>query len=297
MGWRQRLQSPDLAAREVAFDRIVQLALGSPAVRAWLRHLALDASQGELAWTARLALRELALVGELAAAAQVLADPSLAAGALSNDADQETLRAWLDAWGRELGPGLETPSAPEIPPHGIQVEHDGTGCRVRVVEVVEGVEQVREFRGASLQDVLQQHPELELRFGLRTLGRERPIDRLEDGATGFDPAVFGVYVSQLDASTRERLELPAEEGGLLVLGTASGTYAHALGITVGDVLVELDGNLLRGLEDISLIMAQRRPDDPIDVRYYDNWGRLQALSWVAPAARSGADEGADSESP
>ena len=68
-GWRQRLSDPDHARREVAFDRIVQLAVGDAGVRAWIGSLAVAPDQGELAWTARLALRELDLLKELAAAA------------------------------------------------------------------------------------------------------------------------------------------------------------------------------------------------------------------------------------
>ena len=132
-GWRQRLSDPDHARREVAFDRIVQLALGDAGVRAWIGSLAAAPEQGELAWTARLALRELDLLKELAAAAVGASlDPAWAPPALGQD--QEALRTWLEAWSRSLEPRLLDPGAgDQVPPHGIQVEHDGEGCRVRVV--------------------------------------------------------------------------------------------------------------------------------------------------------------------
>lgn len=55
---RGRLLDPDLAAREVAFDELVRLCHQHPEIRATVNAWARESSTLELAWTARLALRE-----------------------------------------------------------------------------------------------------------------------------------------------------------------------------------------------------------------------------------------------
>jgi hypothetical protein len=58
-GWRARLSNPDLDARELAFDQLVARARDDFELRLALRSWTTDPAAGELAWGARLALREL----------------------------------------------------------------------------------------------------------------------------------------------------------------------------------------------------------------------------------------------
>src|SRR5262245_48478216 len=57
--WRELLNASDLERRERSFDLVVKRAGFDPNARAFLEELARDPQNGELAWTARLALREL----------------------------------------------------------------------------------------------------------------------------------------------------------------------------------------------------------------------------------------------
>ncbi|MCA8979477.1 MAG: hypothetical protein H6831_07385 [Planctomycetes bacterium] len=56
---RARLLDPDLAAREQAYDELVALARGHTAIRATVEAWGRESTSLELAWTARLVMREL----------------------------------------------------------------------------------------------------------------------------------------------------------------------------------------------------------------------------------------------
>lgn len=58
-GWRARLSDPDIDARERAFDELIARAAGDRKLRLALQAWSLDPAQPELAWSSRLALREL----------------------------------------------------------------------------------------------------------------------------------------------------------------------------------------------------------------------------------------------
>ena len=59
--WQARLAAPDLMQRQASYDLLLLRANIDPAVDPFFKRLAQDASQPGLAWTARLALREMDL--------------------------------------------------------------------------------------------------------------------------------------------------------------------------------------------------------------------------------------------
>lgn len=68
--WRRLLRSKDLVERHRSYDKLLLRARLDPAVEAFLKELALDESRPELAWTARLGLRELDLRNKLASSSK-----------------------------------------------------------------------------------------------------------------------------------------------------------------------------------------------------------------------------------
>src|SRR5688572_13676480 len=58
-GWRKRLSAEDLDERERAFDELVAAAQRQPALQQALEEWSRDAADPDLAWSARLALREM----------------------------------------------------------------------------------------------------------------------------------------------------------------------------------------------------------------------------------------------
>jgi len=64
--WKRLLRSKDLLERHRSYDKLLLRARLDPSVEAFLKSLAVDDSRPELAWTARLGLRELDLRNKLA---------------------------------------------------------------------------------------------------------------------------------------------------------------------------------------------------------------------------------------
>lgn len=300
--WRERLTEPDLARREVHFDRLVREAAVDPVLQSWVRETAAGAAQPELAWTCRLALRE---IESLSVRSNPFGGFGFPGRGPATDFDQlqRQLEEMLQGFGQPWDPfgdwdrqGVApVPPMPQVPggtggsssQRSVRIEQDGDGARVIITEIVDGEEQTQEYEGATLEDILAAHPELEEEIGIAPgamrLQLGPGLQGLQKRAFGIpaNPLVFGVYVSQASEPRRGQLGLEPDVG-LLVRGTEPGTYAHYLGITLGDVLVELNGETLRGLEDISGIMAERLPEDPLEVLWYDNWGRRHRETWVPP---------------
>jgi len=309
--WLVMLRQRDLDRREQDFDRLVALAQVDPRAREFLRELADDADR-ELAWTARLALRELDLRPRLAIAPLDRFFGTPAPHGL------ERLFPRFDVF--QLGPDALFPPGfggllPQAPGGGggsstsksLSVQHDGEEWVVRVTETVDGEETNREYRGESLEQILADNPELEseLRvehpgwsgaFGLRLDPGSGWIRRFPgESWVGPEDAQHFFFsrrapsqpyrtdrlgVRTLGLSAERAAELGVEPGqGLLVQAVALGTIAHLLGIQAGDVLVSINGHPVGTADDVTAEIRARAPEGALEVAWIDGLGARVTRSW------------------
>jgi hypothetical protein len=98
--WEERLRQEDLDQRERSLDALLKRAHVDPIARAFLEELAKDPKGGELAWTARLALRELGRPNFAWQGFQPGADPLGSA---------RRMQEWMDQLFDQQGFGLRPP--------------------------------------------------------------------------------------------------------------------------------------------------------------------------------------------
>lgn len=321
--WRARLSDADLDRRERAFDRFLEVARRDGGARALLGEWAADVRDAELAWTARLLLREARRTSDFTAPrwhAFTVQDPwlgALGAGALPPEVARqlETMqRALQDLHGHALRP--PAPGAPGSPgaaesARSLQLKVDPEGVRCEVVEEVDGVEQRRTYDAPSLEELLDAHPELadQLRVewnadldGVleRWLSGDRALRGVRFGVApspstpgGGAPRtdVLGVYASSLSEEDVVRLGLQDAGGvGIAVHRVEPGTIAAILGVKRGNVLLEVNGTGVRGPDDISRALCERPEGDDVRLLVIDNWGKRRTLVW-RPGATDAAASG------
>ncbi len=361
--WLNRLSNHDLAQRELDYAQFIALARSDPRAMAWIEERAEDPTNPDLAWTARLALRELrsqyqlrgmiGIPGRIGAGNQGFRSVPL--GQELNqlfEHFQELNRGYgLGAPGQGI-PGLGFPGQQffdngffdrnfrNLPPgasgksmgSNFKLELGPDGVTAVETKIVDGEEVTNEYKAESMQELLELYPELKDR--LQTGGRRSLFMDLGPGAKGFffgdesgagsgtnrfdfqngsvqgqamdeffgdDSAqeprtdVLGVYLNPVDIMRQERLEL-GENEGLLVLGTEPGTIAHALGITAGDVIIEINGQPIDSRESVTRIMQERKAKTELTVLFYDNWGEQQRRIW-SPGTKPSTESLKESETP
>ena len=278
--WRERLLDPDLDRREQHFERLIEAVRRNPDLRGPVEAWAADAARPELAWTARLALRELARqpawgfrIGPLSRGFGPthpwFSDPLGGSGGSGRPpgwpGPEDTAASSSESFSLSLGPG---------------------GARLEVTREVDGQSVTETFEEESLEALLEAHPELREKmpwgragFGLGRLpwqggsGQEAVVD-----PTPVRTDVLGVVVRELGPEERARLGL--EEGlGLRIDRVAEGTIAASLGLRAGYVLVELNGRGLRVADDVSGALAERGPGGEVTVVLLDREGRRRPRTW------------------
>ena len=158
--WRGRLNDPDLDARERTYAQVVKRARLDPFARAFLEKLALDTRDRELAWTARLALREL---GPAAFPLDGIS-PDLFA------LDAGVQRMLSEVLGEVPELGFVLPergrmrilTGPQGAPgsKGVVVQQGPDSARITVTEKVDGERKERVYEGESLDAILKANPSL-----------------------------------------------------------------------------------------------------------------------------------------
>jgi len=318
--WRELLATPDLDRREEYLDTLLKRAGLDPAARAFLEDLAKDPKGGELAWTARLALRQLGRA-RFPLQDPFSADPFGRAGQL-----EEMLRDFMsqDDWNffqiqpHKLGDPLKALRGQGSQGRSVHFEQNERGARVEITEERDGQPEVRTYEGATLDEILAQNPELEDELGdlaVRVqpgapLGLDFHLGPRNQGR-GVPPAPFGndlrerqqpaqpLRTDKLGVIVRpltpeHRRELGLEEGqGLYVERSANGTFAHLLGIGSGDVLLEIDGQSVGTEDELGNLMAKHAADAPLTVTWIDELGQRRTKTWpgnIEPKAQDDAGQ-------
>lgn len=291
--WQTALQIEDLDQRERNFNELVELARRDPAVRQQLDAWA--AGNDDLAWTARLALRE---VRPVAAAFQL--KPFSHQGLETRFGDlHERLReleTMFEDAGRGYGLWVENDFDLMPMPQGgatrqeaksYQIEIGPDGARVKVKENVDGQESTEEYKGESLEELFEANPELRERIQVKTGGADLwrdPFDNLRRRGLLPDESLLprtdmlGIEFEQPTPALAKRLDL--EPGvGLVVLRTVPGTIANILGIKRNDVLIRLNDNELYNGDDVSRVLRERQPEADVAVTLVDARGQQRTLTW------------------
>lgn len=189
--WRARLEAADLDERLRAFEDVVEHARRDEALREALSKWAHDRRAGELAWTSKLALRELdgprpfasqhggglRRFGDgtgngffrgrpFADLEQRFDELQRQFGGLDSmfgDLQREMERAFQGAPGHGLAPHSGGGSRSSAQSYSMQVGPDGV--KVEVTEEVDGQRETKSYSADSLEDLYTQHPELRDRLG------------------------------------------------------------------------------------------------------------------------------------
>jgi hypothetical protein len=311
--WRDALRAPDLDEREQNFGRLLSLARqhGGESIRAGLRVWAQGSD--DLAWTSRLALRELEQEptrgprGVLSPFASLF-DESL--GQLGHaDLFAEIQRRMDQAMTQPVFPDVFAPRDATLPPsaghhesHSFQFESGPDGVRVRVEEDENGQGETKEYRADTLEELLEEYPELRDRIDIGTLLPRSSVDSIfeglqlprgseadaqpwhEDAAEAELPTdVLGVYLAPKVSPETDGKGGEAEAGtvlrGLLIDRIEPGTIAKALGLRRGDVLLELNGTKLESAADVSRVLRERKAEEDLRVTFTDRRGERRTLTW------------------
>jgi len=308
--WRAALEDEDLDRREEAFERLVERARRDRELRETLRAWAGAAGERELAWTSRLALRELRsdTFGGLGRLPDLF-EPFGRAGRLRlRDLPMwdRSLRDLFDEWSPR-GPLGGLPPGARTQGESFKLESGPDGVKVEVTETEDGKETKKTYEAESLEQLFEAHPELRERVDVRTAPpfglRFDPddmrglLDRLRPGVrddpfaapragldTGPRTDVLGVYLRE--PGQHERAPEGVQEGiGLLVESTLPGTIAERLGVRPGDLLVELNGTPLASAQDVREVLAARRAHEALELELIDDGGARHTLTWRPPDRR------------
>ena len=86
---------------------------------------------------------------------------------------------------------------------------------------------------------------------------------LEDGTA--EHAFLGVRPAPLTPQVVERFDLSTELG-ILVASVVEGSAAERAGVQTGDVIVSVDGEEMRQVEDLLALLRERAPGDEVEIR-------------------------------
>jgi len=186
-----------------------------------------------------------------------------------------------------------------------RMESGPDGVRIEVKTDDDGDETQQVYEGESLDELLEAHPELRERIDLGSPGpgflgpRLLDLDdllgrlRLRDGfgwprlslpheQVSQRPDRLGVLVREAGSFSTSFDAVP-DGVGLLVDRVLPGSLAQHLGVTAGDVLIELDGTALRRTSDVADVLARRALDAELELIRVDAKGEKRTTTWTPPA--------------
>jgi len=307
--WAARLLEGDLDLRMAAYEAVVEAGGRDQVVFHCIQGWAADTAVGELAWTARMALREIERMpaqredswgfgtGDL----DWFRESSLWGLGVSPLEIERNLQNKFDQLHRQMQQGL-APGA--VPGKGIEqrlfsVELGPSGMKVRTRSSGPEGHNESQWEAQSIEELFKAHPELESEFpGLGGLRLRFGVPQ-ESGGVLVPPAdegprtdVLGVECKPLAREDAERLGLSDADGGVVVVRTVPGTIADELGVRRGDILTRLNGAPLTHPAHITQALARRAPKDAVRLRLFEANGQERSLVW---SPRGPGDESWDAE--
>ena len=302
--WREALADPDLDQRERSFEDLVARAASSEEVVAVLREWAADPGDPDLAWTSRLALRELEAGpnkrlrrrGRAQSFFDAL-DP-WSSQSLGGDPFQD-LESRLQ---QMLGPGtggriFQMSPNGQLRSHTFRMESGPGGVRIEIGNDDGQGDDTRTYEAESLEELFENNPELEGEIGTLQPGRLDSEAMLEGLQAPFDidrfwnrrsPSlrtdILGVLMREPSPDTSVAPGL--EPGvGLVIERTVPDTIASALGLRRGDIVTAINDRPMRSGDDVSSVLAARDANEPLTV-VIDRDGQRRTLTWnPSPAPR------------
>lgn len=285
--WQPALTDPDLDKREQAYANLMDLARTSPSARGHLEEWAQDSTDPLLAWTSRLALREL----RARTPGSGLHPGPFGRLRPSPFGDDFGVHGLLEQLQRDLDQlhgrmGRLSPRAPlqphgGLPGSGFESRSDGfsmqmspDGVKIEIRKQVDGDEELRTYEGDTLEELLEANPELEPYvnsqpfLGAPSQPRRLPLQRTPGATAPRDRSVLGVL-----AEIRE-------EGGLVIGQVLPDTIADDLELLVDEVVLEINGVPIRAHADVRPALAKSAPDEAIVVTILDTAGKRKDLTWA-----------------
>jgi len=309
--WRVQLTDKNLAAREKAFDRLVAAARTDAPLRQTLDDWSRDASVGELAWTARLALRELerersGVFGFPGLDIQGLTlspfDP--AAPFNPDDFFAQFDSNWPDVDVFRKAPGANGDAKSSVESFSLSLGPGGVKCTVK--RNVDGQEVSEDYQAESLEQLLDAHPELRDKMHAGGPGRsgtmlrvdpfgwfgtpaapgqtldQQPGDKLD--LTPLPTDMLGVVVRPVTDAESEQLDLDAGVG-LRIDEVRTGTIAQRMGLQPGSILIKMNGRTLKSRDDITEELKKRGAEGQIECVVINRWGQHRTYTWKPDPGR------------
>jgi len=198
--------------------------------------------------------------------------------------------------------------------YSMQITPDGV--KVEVSEDVNGKRETKTYTAKDQDELYTAHPELRDQFGARVQifgNRSSPFSNRQDNLFGAPRApsgsrgdstwnrparplqsgvrtdILGVMIQPPSAEDVAARKLDAGVG-LKVESIEPDTLAQKIGVMKGDVIVELNGRVLRSAEDVRDALGARHDDEDVTVTVVDVSGKRRTLTWRA-GAREGAPQG------
>jgi hypothetical protein len=315
--WRKRLASQDLEERERAFGEIAALARHNDEARKAIEEWSKSTSDGDLAWTSRLLLRDLDRMPW-----RNLRSHDPFGGGMGMDFDFDDFARRFDDLDSMFGDlrsqwddmlhSLPAPSGGSKSTSrsmSLQVGPNGVTCDV--TEKEDGKDpQTKHYTAGSIDELLQAHPELgdqlgggaQFRMfggvphgnfqvfprngtGPRILQFGTPDRADEDGEPPTDR--LGIYCSEVAKDRASALGLDAGVG-LTVESVQPGTIASLLGLRHGDVVIEVNGATVHGADDVKKALKDRAANADVSVVVAGGDGHKRTLNW-RPKAEGAKD--------
>jgi hypothetical protein len=269
--WRERLSQRDLNAREQSYAELLELARKdariADEVRAWSR------GQDELAWSARLLLRELDRRGARGALRTFRTDGwgdmQERMHERMQDLQQRMERLREDVE-RDFGRAFEREGPMTRQQRQVETRQDPNGARVEVrTRTGNGPEEVKVYEGRTLDEIYQAHPELEAENALKD--QLAPPSRM--------PMVPDRRVLQpMQQRSVLGVMCQPKDGGLQIEEVVDGSIAAQVGLRAGDVLLELNGTPVPSREEVARVLQDRRPGEDLVIVIQDANGKRRTLT-------------------
>lgn len=284
--WDQRLTDLDFDARMQGFEALVSESRGDPGAPAILQDWIEQEGSGELGWTYRLVLRDLARSPARAPEAQ-------RPFGLQPFAGLDAFDRGVDSWLREFLQGADPfgglPQRGSRQSQSLRMEQGPDGVRVFIDEDVDGKSELREYEADSLEELLEANPELRDRIRMQDRLQTGGLDdvnqllerlRSEFGHSELPRQRHPVRTDILGVMVRE----DAQEGskGLRVESVVPGTIAAELGVRAGEQLLRLGGQELQSSADIAGVLRSRKGGASLTLESIGADGERHRRTWTPP---------------